>query len=328
MTSDRSDCQPGASSAQPRSSEQPSDESCQVDPLTITIEPDELLGLAAVAQMRRTADDGQADVASTGRQLLRGALQARLDELGLPWAPSAEMVAHHAAKAAKPDTGLRAVMRGKRARRYALSILLTATLVLLWGGYVRDWSWTGFSGNGQLWDWLRLLLLPVVIGTAPLWLQHSEYISRGKHLAYALGLLAFGGFVAAGYLVPLGWTGFQGNTLWDWFVLLLLPLAVASVPVLSSVMRSLRPYHKGAITVIFAGWALTVVGGYGLGWRWTGYQGNTLWDWLGLLLLPLIVPAILVPRALKWASGDGAERVQQARARAVTGAKARPDRAA
>ena len=30
-------------------------------------------------------------------------------------------------------------------------------------------------------------------------------------------------------------------------------------------------------------------------WRWTGFTGNTAWDWLHLLLLPLLVPAVIVP---------------------------------
>ena len=30
----------------------------------------------------------------------------------------------------------------------------------------------------------------------------------------------------------------------------------------------------------------------------TGYPGNTLWEWLQLLLLPLVIPAILLPAQL------------------------------
>ena len=47
-------------------------------------------------------------------------------------------------------------------------------------------------------------------------------------------------------------------------------------------------------------WSLTIVGGYAWRWTWTGYAGNTLWDWLQLLLLPLVVPTILLPAALGW----------------------------
>ena len=30
-----------------------------------------------------------------------------------------------------------------------------------------------------------------------------------------------------------------------------------------------------------------LIGGYGAGWAWTGFQTNQLWDWLHLLLLPV-----------------------------------------
>ncbi len=30
-------------------------------------------------------------------------------------------------------------------------------------------------------------------------------------------------------------------------------------------------------------------------WAWTGFTGNTLWDWLHLLLLPLLLPVVVVP---------------------------------
>jgi hypothetical protein len=37
-----------------------------------------------------------------------------------------------------------------------------------------------------------------------------------------------------------------------------------------------------------------VIGDYAPRWSETGYPGNTLRDWLQLLLLPLVVPAILL----------------------------------
>ncbi|MGE5137360.1 MAG: hypothetical protein ACM32E_31240 [Gemmatimonadota bacterium] len=38
-----------------------------------------------------------------------------------------------------------------------------AALIVLWGGFTQGWTWTGFQHNDQLWSWLLLLLLPVVI---------------------------------------------------------------------------------------------------------------------------------------------------------------------
>lgn len=282
--------------------------------LTISIDADEFLGLSALAELDEAANGGRDDVAGTARTLIHGALAAKLDELGLPWAPSPGIVKKYKAEAAEPASGLLGLMKNDRLRRIATSVLLVTALVVLWGGYIQGWEWTGFRSNEQLWDWLRLLLLPVVIGTIPLWIEHSDYVSRGRRVIYIVGLAALTGLVVAGYLVPLNWTGFSGNTLWDWLELILLPVAVASARFLPSALRSLRPYHHGVIAVIVLGWAVTIIGGYALSWYWTGYQGNTLWDWLGLLLLPLLVPIVLVPTALQWTSSNAAQPARQARA--------------
>ena len=70
------------------------------------------------------------------------------------------------------------------------------------------------------------------------------------------------------------------------------------------------------------GWIVTVIGGYVLRWSWTGYAGNTLWDWLTLLLLPLVFPTILLPALLRWISGNAAARasaVQKEAMRVIRG---------
>ena len=56
---------------------------------------------------------------------------------------------------------------------------------------------------------------------------------------------------------------------------------------------------------------MTLIGGYAWRWTWTGHRGNTLWDWLQLLLLPLVFPSILLPALLEWTSGNAAERARQ-----------------
>ena len=65
---------------------------------------------------------------------------------------------------------------------------------------------------------------------------------------------------------------------------MLLPAAVACGSVLPSLGRSLLPFQKAGAAVIVLAWIITIIGGYAWHWTWTGYQGNTLWDWLGLLL--------------------------------------------
>ncbi len=279
---------------------------------TITIEPDEFLGLSALVELEKVTNGGAADAASIAKTLMHKELAAKLNELGLPWAPSQETVQKRIAEATRPDGALRALVRNKRVQRYAASALAVAGLVVLWGGYIGDWQWTGFPANQQLWDWLHLLLLPVVVGTIPLWIKHGNYVSRARRGTYLAITAALAAFVSLGYMIPMHWTGFPGNTLWNWFELLLLPAAIAIAGVWPSFRRSLRPHHMGILALAALGWVVTIIGGYALKWNWTGYQGNTLWDWLGLLLLPLVVPVVLLPAVVTWVSGDAPQRAEEA----------------
>lgn len=275
--------------------------------VTIAIDSGEMLGLTALAELDGAAHGHPPVTADVVADLLHTALRDRLHEAGLPWAPSGDAVRERAAQAARPAGRAQALWRRDRVRRYVISVLAVATLVLLYGGYARGWQWTGFRANEQLWDWLRLLLLPVAVGTLPLWIDRAGEIGRATRWAGLAAAAGFGAFVLAGYLVPLHWTGFTGNTLWNWFELLLLPTAVVIVPLLPRLARSMRAGHKGAVALLGAGWLISVVGGYTLSWSWTGYQGNTLWDWLQLLLLPLIVPTVLVPLAGRWVARETME---------------------
>jgi hypothetical protein len=286
--------------------------------LTLTIEPDELPGLSALVELDGAPDDGDTDAAvlTKAKTLLRGAVSDKLEAAGLPWAPTAEAVKERAAETAGPASTLARLIANDKVRRYGGSVVAVAFLVVLVGGYGTGWQWTGFQQNNQLWDWLHLLLLPVVLGTLPIWIQAREYIGRTRRVIYTVFIVAWTGFVIAGYLVPLRWTGFRGNTLWDWFNLLLLPVALTSVRLLRSGRRRWH-YQKHTIAAVSAGWILTVIGGYGLQWTWTGYPGNTLWDWLQLLLVPLVFPTILIPALVKWVSGDAARRARQAREKAM-----------
>ena len=56
--------------------------------------------------------------------------------------------------------------RGPRSRRVALALFAAVFAVVLWGGYSHRWSWTGINGTtATLWDWLHLLLLPLLLPT-------------------------------------------------------------------------------------------------------------------------------------------------------------------
>jgi hypothetical protein len=107
-------------------------------------------------------------------------------------------------------------------------------------------------------------------------------------------LAAFACLVIVGYAVPLSWTGFRGNTLWDWLELVLLPLVVATASLWPSVSQFERR-HFTALAVAAAVLAAFVAAGYLVPWTWTGFRGNTAWDWVKLLLLPLLIPVALLP---------------------------------
>jgi hypothetical protein len=273
--------------------------------LTIPIGSEEVLGLRAVAFLDGGSHGGRRpdDLATN---LLRTGLRTRLDELGLPWAPSAEQV-ETAQRSADPDQGRDAEAGSPTRARLVTALraaLVVAVLVVLSGGYMGGWQWTGFRGNEQVWDWLQLLLLPLAFATLPLWLRYAHRISRTRRAAYGVAVAGVTIFVVVGYAVPLDWTGFGGHKLWDWLTLLLLPATLITVQTWSSTTRTVRLHHRVAIGALGAAWILTVIGGYAWTWTWTGYQGNTLWDWLQLLLLPLVFPTILAPVLLRFVTGD------------------------
>ena len=177
----------------------------------------------------------------------------------------------------------------------AVAALVVVVLVVV-GGYGEHWRWVGVSGaTATLWDWLHLVLLPIAALVISLWLRHRPPLN-GKRTA-AVGLVAalFVVLVVAGYLVPWAWTGFVGNTLWDWLNLAALPVAVALIPVLVELRSDWGRRHAAALMAGATVFVALVLAGYLVPWRWTGFTGNTAWNWLHLLLLPLLVPAVIVP---------------------------------
>jgi hypothetical protein len=178
-----------------------------------------------------------------------------------------------------------------------LSVAVLVALLFtvgVWGGYELNWRWTGLSKSVTLWDWLQVLALPLAVGLAPVLLHHRGNLTRRHRGLVAVATLAFAVLVLLGYLVPMPWTGFTDNRLWDWLELLLLPLVVATASRWADPNRIRRRHlvAGGALTVVFVAVALC---GYLVPWSWTGFRGNTAWDWLKLLLLPLVVPAIVLP---------------------------------
>ncbi|MGH9104093.1 MAG: hypothetical protein ACRDYD_14095 [Acidimicrobiales bacterium] len=190
-------------------------------------------------------------------------------------------------------------------------------VALLAGSYGLDWSWTGFASNDSVWDWLHLLILPVVIAALPVWVRtHQGFKERWRAVlggcAVVMAVLAVGG-----YGLRWTWTGFQGNRLWDWLHLLVLPVVVGILPLWLESRRRLRRRWLMLLGVVLVAFAVVVAGGYGLGWTWTGFQGNRLWDWLQLLLVPF-----LVPMAFAWLATrlEAAESAEEAAAAGAAGA--------
>jgi hypothetical protein len=185
------------------------------------------------------------------------------------------------------------------------AVAVVLALLLLIGGYGAHWRWIGVNGRtATLWDWLHLLLLPIAALVISLWLRHRPPLTGTRAVAVVAAVAVFVVLVAAGYLVPWGWTGFVGNTMWDWLNLAALPVAVALIPVLlerrpdSAPPTPAHPAHPRRHAAGLAAGAIfiaLVLAGYLAHWRWTGFTGNTVWDWLHLLLLPLLVPAVIVP---------------------------------
>ncbi len=186
--------------------------------------------------------------------------------------------------------------RTSRAWVWAVVAALVVTGLVLWGGYSRHWSWTGINGHtATLWDWLHLLLLPLAVAVLPIWMTREARVDPLiKHAALAGGGV-FAVIVLCGYLVPWAWTGFVGNSLWDWLNLVALPLAVALVPLAVEIREGWTGRHTALTLAFGAVFAVVVICGYLIPWAWTGFTGNTLWDWLHLLLLPLLIPVVVVP---------------------------------
>src|SRR5665213_1412654 len=161
-----------------------------------------------------------------------------------------------------------------------------ALAVVVWGGYTHHWPWTGINGGtATLWDWLHLILLPLAAATLPTWFRHDTRVHPRSKLFATTGLMLFSVVVILGYAVPWGWTGFRGNTVWDWFNLVFLPLTLVLIPWFVELRHSWQPRHTLAAGVVVTIFLAFVLGGYLDGWRWTGFTGNTLWNWMQLLFL-------------------------------------------
>ena len=148
-----------------------------------------------------------------------------------------------------------------------------ALAITLYGGYGSpDWTWTGYHGK-ELWDWLHALLLPVAFGLVAI-LVRAEELGQWRAV---IGLTAFSLFVAlvvAGYAIPWDWTGFVGNTVWDWLGLVLLPLTLSILAGYQFDVRSVQGHHLILISVFVGAITVMAIGGYTQGWDWTASRAT------------------------------------------------------
>jgi len=211
-------------------------------------------------------------------------------------------------------------------KRWQLSITagVIVFVVTLVGGYAGKWSWTGYGGNDTLWDWLQLLLLPLILATAPIWLTKGSGMRRNRQIALAVLVAGFTVLVIVGYVADVRWTGFPGNKLWDWFGLIFLPLSLAAVRAWRKLHRKITPLQLAGISGVLVAFGLLIAGGYALHWKWTGFAGNTLWDWVQLLLAPILFGIFVVPAAVSWVSEEIEEHEEKVEEREEAKALASP----
>jgi hypothetical protein len=132
--------------------------------------------------------------------------------------------------------------------KWVLPCGVLALTIALIGGYEFHWSWTGVNPNDQQWDLLHVIVLPVVLATLPIWYRTRQRWMMEWHVVFGIVGLAFVILVVGGYALNWRWTGFQGNTLWDWLELLALPVVVASLP------SGLRPTSDSRVGGAPSGW--------------------------------------------------------------------------
>lgn len=73
----------------------------------------------------------------------------------------------------KSETQAELRRRWLTARVVLPALALAIFLLLILGGYIFNWTWTGFRGN-TVWDWLKLLVLPVVLASGGIWFNLQQ----------------------------------------------------------------------------------------------------------------------------------------------------------
>ncbi|MDQ1397513.1 MAG: hypothetical protein QOG64_2772 [Acidimicrobiaceae bacterium] len=181
-----------------------------------------------------------------------------------------------------------------RARLFVVSAVALVAVTAVLATYGRTWSWTGFAGNENVWEWLQLLAQPLALVFVLMQLLAPP---APRRLALGLGAVfaTLGVLLVGGYALGWAWTGFDEYRLWDWLHLLVLPVMLVLLPVWLRAGAHIAPAVRWLLVGIVVTFGAAFIGGYALGWTWTGCGGKTFRDWLNLLITPFVLPV-----ACKW----------------------------
>src|SRR5438270_2920216 len=215
---------------------------------------------------------------------------------------------------ADPQAALQAEqVRTQQANLWTMLLVMALVIlaVIAAGAYAFDWKWTGFPGN-KLWDWLNLLIRPVTLTVATIWFTGNHKWGQKWTVSMMVAGVILVVLAVGGYLFDWTWTGFHGNSVWDWLNLLLLPVTLTAVMIWFAGHRQWRA--EWTLLVVVSGVVLAVlaVGGYLFNWTWTGFHGNRLWDWLNLLLLPIALTGVTAWFTAQQSSDSDTASKQQA----------------
>ncbi len=115
-----------------------------------------------------------------------------------------------------------------------------------------------------------------------------------------IAILSAFALLAMGFYEGSAWNSFlsnSGKSLWDWLTILLPLVVLLIIMVLVFARLWLRSpqiqqvkwqiFWITVIVTLSVIFIILVFGGYRLGWTWTGFSDNKLWNWLDLLILPV-----------------------------------------
>src|SRR5581483_9727415 len=136
----------------------------------------------------------------------------------------------------------------------------------------------------------------------PLAVRELKWWTWKKVLVVAVVVLVI--LEIGSYAFNWTWTGFKGNdTVWAYLQLLLLPIALAAVPIWIMAEDAQRRVWLSQLKIVLVAaiviLLVLLIGSYAFNWTWTGFKANgNLWAWLSLFLVTIIVAVLPI-----WYSG-------------------------